>query len=62
MTEFKHEDPDRVYKLDEKHRRIIDLTIRKSQPRNEEERELLREIEEIEAKGWMVDIPLIGDE
>ena len=53
----KHEDPDKVYKLDEDQKKIVNLTIGKSEPVNQGERELADEIEEIKKKGWIVDIP-----
>jgi hypothetical protein len=41
--------------LDEK--ALVDLTLGKRPPKNESERELLKEIEEIKAKGYIVEIP-----
>ena len=37
---------------------IIDLALGRKKPTNEKERELLKEIREIEAKGGMLDLPL----
>ena len=37
---------------------ILDLASGRKKPSNEKERELLKEIKEIEAKGGMLDLPL----
>jgi|GEM_PF-4527970 len=47
--------PDRV--LDDYDRMIIGLTNGTRKPKNKEERRLLKQIKEIQAKGGIVDIP-----
>lgn len=44
-------------KLPENQRTIIDLTLGKRVPTNEYERNLLKQIQEMEAKGIMIDMP-----
>ncbi len=44
-------------KLPENQRTIIDLTLGKKAPTNAKEQRLFDQIKEIEAKGYMVDLP-----
>lgn len=52
----KHEDPDRVYKLEKDQRITLDLSSDKREQRNEDEGEMLNDIQEIDAKGYLIDL------
>ena len=45
------------YPLDETQKNILDLAAGRKIPENAEEREMLRDIEECRAKGYMIDLP-----
>ena len=57
MTEKKYYESDRVYWLDEDQKRIVNLILGKTEPKNQDERELASDIEEIKKKGYIVEIP-----
>jgi hypothetical protein len=43
--------------IDEKQKRIIDLTLGRVTPSNDEERELLDQIEKAKSEGRIIDLP-----
>jgi hypothetical protein len=45
-------------KLEGMQRVIIDLTLGHREPANEAERKLLKEIDEIKKRGYIIDLPL----
>lgn len=46
-----------IERLEGTQRIILDLALSTRKPQNEKERELLKEIKEIENKGYMIDFP-----
>lgn len=50
------DEKEKPYKLEDKQRIIVDITLGK-EPENEEERILKQEIDEAIAKGYMIDLP-----
>ncbi len=50
-------DPSFPNNLDDTIKTFLELSNGKREPRNEKERQILTEIKDIEAKGWIMDLP-----